>query len=313
MMSLTKTIFKICCLAFIHQVGPISAQDPYRFAPASNVAYETILQFYQYDKGVPFDVKTVEIKESPDYIREKIAFRGINGSCVVGYLAIPKHGSRPFPCVLQVHGLGVSKEDFWQEMYHHGEHVTESLLASGIAVFALDLPYHGDRAYEGDFVSPVEMLFKQGWGYRIRDMAIQSTMEFRRAIDYLETKDNIDQNNIGSIGYSFGSIISSILTGIDDRISVSVICSPAIVKPRPFWTGDISGFAPQTFLRAYNNRPILLLVPRNDEFNCTVNEAAQLFDLIEGENKNLIYYDSGHALPLEHASEAVDWFLKYLK
>ncbi len=238
---------------------------------------------------------------------------GINGSYVVGYLAIPKHGSKPFPCVLQVHGLGVSKEDFCQEMYHHGEQVTESLLALGIAVFALDLPYHDDRAYEGEFVSSVEVLFKHGWGYRICDMVIQSTIEFRRAIDYLETNDNIDQNNIGSIGYSFGSIISSILAGIDDRISVSVIWSPAIVKPRPFWTGDISGFAPQTFLRAYKNRPVLLLVPRNDEFNCTVKEAEQLFDLIGEENKNLIYYDSGHSLPLEHASEEVDWFVKYLK
>jgi len=56
-----------------------------------------------------------------------------------------------------------------------------------------------------------------------------------------------------------------------------------------------------------------MLQPENDDFNCTVAEAKQLYDLIEGDHKEFILYHSGHALPAEHAPVAVDWFLKYLK
>ncbi len=291
-------------------------EQPNKLIPVGDEAYEAILQFYQYDKDIPLQLRVVDSEENEIYKREKIVFTGINNSRVVGYLATPTTGEQPYPCVLQMHGLNVSKSDYWEEnYYHHSELVTKGLLSSGYAVLALDMPYHGDRLYESDFESPVEMLFKNGWGYRIRDMAIQSTIEYRRALDYLETRQDIDSNRIGAIGYSFGSVVTFILTGVDERIKSTVVCATAFIKPRSFFPPKehLSGFAPQNFVRSFNNRPFLMLAAENDNFNCTVDEAKQLFNMVEGKNKELLFYDSKHKLPKEHALAAVDWFIRYLK
>ncbi len=314
------SILKRFSLLFLFLIGlsvlsSAQEQGVYQLKAVSDDVYNAIIQFYEYDREIPIELRTVERIENNDYVREKVVFNGINNSQVTGYLAIPKTGEPPYPCVLQMHGMTASKSDFWEEQYHYGELVTQGLLSSGYAVLALDMPYHGERLYENDFESTRITLFRKGWGYRIRDMVIQSTIEYRRAIDYLETRDEINKDFIGAIGYSLGSVVTFILTGVDNRVKTSIVCSTAIIKPRNFFPSEeyLSGVAPQTFTRAINNRPFLILAAENDDFNCTVDEAKQLCNLIEGDNKELIFYDSGHVLPKEHAPVAVNWFIDNLK
>jgi len=38
----------------------------------SDEAYQAVLQFYQYDEGMPLDARVVEKQLTPDYIREKV-------------------------------------------------------------------------------------------------------------------------------------------------------------------------------------------------------------------------------------------------
>ena len=289
--------------------------DTYQLKAVNDEVHDAILQFYQYDKTIPLDLRTVDSIENESYIRGKFVFSGINNSQVVGYLAIPKQGQPPYPCVLQMHGMTVSKNDFWVEEYHHGELVTEGLLSAGYAVLALDMPYHGDRLYENNFESTLITLFRKGYGFRIRDMVVQSTIEYRRAIDYLSTLPDIDINRIGAIGYSLGSVVTFNLAGVDDRIKTIIVCSIVAINPRTFPIPEkyLSGIASQTFIPYLYNKPILILAAKNDSFCCTVQEAEQLYNLINGESKELIFYDSGHKLPPEHAPEATNWFKNNLK
>lgn len=282
--------------------------------PVKEEVYKTIVQFYQYDKNIPYTSNKVEIIETDVYLREKIIFQGINNIKVIGYLAIPKTGTAPYPCVLQMHGLAVSKSDFWEEEYHYGELVTQKLLDSGYAVLALDMPYHGDRIYENDFIPANTTLFKNRWGYHTRDMVVQSTIEYRRAIDYLETRTDIDKDKIGAIGYSLGSVITFNLTGIDDRVKCTVVCTTAIIKPRPFFPPKehLSGIAPQSFIPYIKNTPVLILAAENDKFNCTVDEANALFELLQMDEKKIIFYDCNHKLPKEHAKDVFNWFVTHL-
>lgn len=308
-------LFIFFLLLIIKSNSTFAQEDSSNFLiPVGEEAYNAILQFYQYDKNIPFNLKTVEIVDKDKYTREKIVFQGVNNSKVIGYLAIPKTGNPPYPCVLQMHGLAVSKSDFWEMEYHYGELVTHNLLSSGYAVLALDMPYHGDRSYENDFESIGTILFKKGRGYYIRDMAVQSTIEYRRAIDYLETRTDINPDKIGALGYSFGSVITFNLTGIDDRIKCAVVCATAVIKPRPFFPSKefLSGFAPQSFIPYIKNRPLLMLAAKKDDFNCTEEEAKILYDLIGENEKEIIFYDSNHKLPKEHAKDASNWFLSHL-
>jgi len=278
-------------------------------------AYQVILQFYQYDKDIPLDAAVVEKLDREEYVREKIVFRGANDFRVPGYLAIPKVGNPPYPCILQIHGMTLSKSDFWDsDSYHKGNLITKHLLAEGIAVFALDAQYHGERSIYNDFESTAVMLFRQQRINRLREMVVQTIVDYRRAIDYLETRREIDLNRIGLIGYSLGGSMSFVLTGVDPRIKATIACvSPTLSRQR--WTDqhNISAIVPYNFVRAINGRPILMLMGKNDDFNYTVEEARALYDLIEGDSKEIHFYDSKHSLPEEHAFKALEWFKDHIK
>ena len=278
-------------------------------------AFQAILQFYQYDRDIPLDEAVVETMDEEQYVREKIVFKGARDFRVPGYLAIPKAGTPPYPCVLQIHGMTLSKEDFWRsDSYHRGHLLTPALLKEGIAVLALDAQYHGERIIYNDFQSTVVMVFRKGWINRLREMVVQTVVDYRRAIDYLETRKEFDLDRIGVIGYSLGGAMAFALTGVDPRIKVLTACvTPSLIRPRWPDQHHISAIAPTNFARAIQGRPTLMLMGRNDTGQCTVAEARARFDLIEGESKELVFYESGHRLPEEHISKAVEWFQNHLK
>ena len=280
----------------------------------SDDAFQAILQFYQYDKEIPLDDVLVEKEDRESYVREKIVFRGGRDYRVPGYLAIPKTGTPPYPCVLQIHGMTLSKDEFWKsDSYQKAHLLTKDLLAEGYAVLALDAQYHGERIIFNDFQSTLVMVFRMGWINRLREMVVQTVLDYRRAIDYLETRKEIDSNQIGVIGYSLGGVQTFVLTGVDPRIKVITACvTPSFTRQR--WPNqyNLSAVDPSNFVRAIQGRPTLMLMGRNDEGQCTVEEAKALFERIEGESKELIFYDSGHRLPAEHVLKAVEWFKKHL-
>ena len=97
----------------LSQLSSAQEEESYDFKTVKKEVYNAILQFYQYDKTILLELRTVDSIENESYKRKTVVFNGINNSRVVGYLAIPKKGQPPYPCVLQMHGMTVSKNDFW--------------------------------------------------------------------------------------------------------------------------------------------------------------------------------------------------------
>ena len=163
---------------------------------------------------------------------------------------------------------------------------------------------------------PGKMVFERGWMHRYRDLVVQSVVEYRRALDYLDTREEIDANRAGMIGYSMGGHMTFILTGIDPRIDVSVACVTPSMTERmmSIRIKEKASFviAPYEFAAAVDSRPFLMLMGRSDPAY-SVGEAEQLHDLIGGSSKKLIWYESEHRLPDEYIGDAVDWFQSHLK
>ncbi|MGB6866857.1 MAG: hypothetical protein WBE11_14305 [Candidatus Aminicenantaceae bacterium] len=111
-----------------------------------------------------------------------------------------------------------------------------------------------------------------------------------------------------------GGAMAFVLTCIDPRIKVITACvTPSIIRQRWPDQHNLSAIAPTNFVRAIQGRPTLMLMGRNDEGQCTVEEAQALYDMIQGESKELVFYDSGHRLPEEHVPKALEWFKGHLK
>lgn len=275
--------------------------------PIGQEGFEVMRQFFDYDQGIPLEARIVERLDEPGYVREKIVFRGPRNSRVPGYLAIPKNGSAPYPCVILLHGIGSSKESWWEDnSFSSGGQLTKKLLKSGFAVLTLDAEYHGERSANNDFESPEVFTFQKGWYMRARDMIVQSVIEHRRAMDYLATRNEIDTSRLGIIGYSMGGMMTFNLTAVDPRIKVAVACVAPILK-EPYSAMAVHNFAP--FI---TSQPFLMLMGNTDERNYTKEEAQQLHDIIISNTKEMVFYESGHKLPGEWTKRATEWMEKYL-
>jgi fermentation-respiration switch protein FrsA (DUF1100 family) len=91
-------------------------------------------------------------------------------------------------------------------------------------------------------------------------------------------------------------------------VKVAVACVP------PERTGERCDpvIAPRNFARALKDRPFLMQVARHDPFY-TVEQAQQLFDLIPGSQKEIVFYDSDHRLPPDYVPKAAAWLQDGLK
>ena len=275
-------------------------------------ATSTLYQAYEYDRTIPLESRVVEEIKKDGTVRQKIVFRGVQGFLVPSYLEYPAEGKSPFPCVLLLHGWSGAKEHWWKDGgYISGGNVRQALLKTGFAVMALDAQCHGDRIAQNDFapvnhfVDPaLEKHPRKGY-FTQRDIYIQTTRDYRRAIDYLETRSEIIASRIGAIGYSMGGAQTFLLTGVDDRVKVSVACcTPADrIKTSPI--------APQNFTRGLGNRPFLMIMGRTDEM-CSMEQANGLHVLIESTAKELIMIDAGHKLPVDYVPRAIEWIQKHL-
>lgn len=120
-----------------------------------------------------------------------IPFDGIR---MPAYFRVPERVGKP-PCVILLGGLDTTKEDYLS--------IADLCLQRGLATLAFDGPGQG------------ETLFEMRWRTDF-ELAVIA------AIDYLETRPEIDRNRIGIIGRSMGGCYAPKTAAIDDRIKALV-------------------------------------------------------------------------------------------
>jgi dienelactone hydrolase len=172
------------------------------------------------------------------------------------------------------------------------------LLDKGYAVMALDAQYHGERAVYNDYIDPGEMVFQRNWRIRYSNLLTQTIVDYRRAIDYLASRDDIDTTRVGVIGYSMGGHMTFILGAVDPRIKAVVACVVPATPGMPI--------AASTFARSMGSAPLLMMMAEHDQFY-SVEQAQQLYDAVPGNDKAIHFFDSGHSLPVEYVAQVLDW------
>lgn len=290
----------------------LRAEDPAPIEWLGEEAARALAEVYAYDRTVPLEPRIVDRIERDGTVREKIVFRGAQGFLVPGYLQYPVESKGPLPCVLLLHGWSGSKESWWQDGgYLSGGNVRKGLLGAGLAVLALDAQCHGDRISQNDF-APVNHFADPALGDKPRkgyftqpEIYMQTTRDYRRAIDYLETRPDIDAQRIGLVGYSMGGTQAFLLTGVERRVDVAVAC--VVPMERSKW----SPIAPQNFAGGIGDRPFLMIMGETDTM-CPVDQARRLHELIKSSKTDLLFLDAGHKLPLDYVPHAIAWIKQHL-
>lgn len=290
-----KTVRKVTAAA--GRAARVTAATAHKMFAAPG--WETLRAAYDYDASAP-DVKETSVANDKMMV-VKLAFTGPGGKPVSGVFLRPK-AEGTYPCALVAHGLTQNKEAA-VDMFG------KALVAKGIAVLALDAPEHGAG----------QSANKRYWTEHVITIAVhEGDRNYRRALDYLTTRPDVDMQQIGMLGYSMGAIMSSILGAVDDRITAFAL----IVGGDPFLpiakaTPDdktraaILQVSPSLFIGHIQSHPISMYNGLTDVV--VVPPAAKLLQAAAPQPKQVIWYNGGHNTPQATRTQAVEWLAKQLK
>lgn len=172
----------------------------------------------------------IEREEREHYILEKLML-DLNGiEPVPAYFITPKRneasstgkaGDSRFPVILFNHSHGgrydIGKDELLKgNTYLVDPPYAQALAKAGYAALAIDAWNFGERRGRTESELFKEMLWRGRvlWGMMVYDSL--------KAIDYLQTRDDVCHERIGTLGMSMGSTMSWWVAALDPRIKVCV-------------------------------------------------------------------------------------------
>lgn len=299
-----------CCglIAFI--TNETLAEDALPYPRVSEEAFKARLPFFDYNASVPLEARVVREWDRDGTVRQKIAFRGAQGFMVPGYIEFPEAAKRPCALVLLVHGWSQSKEGWFDERKETTNVVRRALIDAGYAVLALDAATHGERAHEIDFqdVNPFDdpSAPPRRNYFTYTEIAVQTVKDYRRALDYLAERGDVDMDRIGLVGYSMGGMDAFYLLSVEPRIKTAVACVP------PLFSEGYGPTSPIDYTWGAQGKSMLLCLGRNDDMNDPARVEASYHQYIEGPGTKLIWYDADHDLKSLYVDDAIKWITAQL-
>ncbi|MFH1824866.1 MAG: alpha/beta fold hydrolase [Candidatus Firestonebacteria bacterium] len=298
---------------------------------------ERFLKIYKkllgkFPSKVPFLTRIIERKEYDDYIREKVIFQSEIKESIFAYFLIPKKSyyQEGLPVVICLHQHGghfaLGKSEIVGRIGNKNQQYGLELVKRGYAVFAADSRCFEERQkfWDGDGIYSHRLLLE---GKTLAGMFI---WDIKRAIDWLESRKEINPNRIGLIGHSMGAMQALILTPLEKRIKVVMASCGAKVLKIAFLRGDdipwsyqIPGFMKTGDLPLLYSmiapKPFLLLGRSSDkvstleEQKVVKKEVMKIYKCL-GKEECFSYYleDGGHAFSFTMRERAYKWLKKWL-
>lgn len=141
-----------------------------------------------------------------------------------------------------------------------------------------------------------------------RDLVIRQVKDMRRAIDYLETRADIDADALAYYGYSWGGRMGPIALVADDRLQTGIL-NQAGLQHLAFPETSVLNYLPRVDV------PVLQFNGRYDSDFRFETAAKPFFDLLgtRPEDKKHMVAPTGHFVPRATVvGETLDWLDKYL-
>ena len=132
--------------------------------------------------------------------------------------------------------------------------------------------------------------------------------DFKRTLDYLTGRNDLDQSKIGYFGWSWGAIVGAIIPAIDERIKVVIVTGGGLTLQVPLPEVDQLNYLPRI------NQPFLSLNGKYDHFFPLESSQKPMLDLLgtPSEYKKYLSYETTHQVPRnELIKESLDWLDKY--
>jgi len=266
--------------------------------PCSDEAFRIYKSLYKYSHTELDAIVESRDETQVDRILEKVTFNTAYGSeRMIAYIYLPKKSFQPpyqpvifFPPA----GIPSTIEDFPPEP-------ARTILNSGRAFI---FPVYHDT-FERN-VPPSWKWTKES----NRDHVIMASKDLGRTIDYLQTRSDLDTDNLAYFGMSWGAWMGIILTAVDERFKTVILTAGGLSEGDYLPEMRPLNFAPRV------TSPTLILNGKYDRYFPVELNVKVLLDLLGSseKNKKLVLLEAGHDVwsNNKYRREVLDWLDQYL-
>ncbi len=284
------------------------------------------------EKKQPLDVRVVEEVKTAKYVRKKLTYQAGPGAVnrVPAYLLIPHERAGRLPAVLCLHptspmlGKGVPAGLGGKEDRHYAVHLAER----GYVTLAPDYVHSGDYAFDP---------YRNGFA----SATMLGIWNHMRAVDLLQSLEEVDGNRIGVLGHSLGGHNSMFVAVFDERIRC-VVSNCGFCSFPTYMKGNIKGWSHDGYMprlrTLYDLKPqkvpfdftevVAALAPRAFLASAPVRDhnfdvqgvkdclqaARPVYQLLGAEDRLTANYpDCDHNFPDEVRAVAYRWLDRWLK
>jgi serine/threonine protein kinase/dienelactone hydrolase len=246
---------------------------------------------------------------STDWVKERVTFNAAyGGERIIGVLYLPKNAKPPYQTVIYFPGI--------QAAFRNSSEVLENdlefqvflsfLVKNGRAV--LYPVYKGTMERASESLAPVVMGSKNAT-HQFTEYLIQVIKDFKRSVDYLGTRPDIDGGKLAYYGMSWGGWMGAYIPAVEERLKASILLAGSfdLVNPRP---------RPEARETNYVTRVKIPTLMLNGRYDSGCETAIKpMFDMLgtPKEDKDWKLYDTDHIPPKnEFIKETLAWLDKYL-
>ena len=269
---------------------------------ATDEEFELIARQYEYDEA-PLDARVTKVESAiGDWTVEEISFdAAYENETMTAYLYLPVDHKAPFQTVVYFMGSAGLFRDVFDPETDANIRWFDFIIKSGRAVLFPILQSTYQRDDETNTDAPnTSNYYKERFIMRGKDI--------KRSIDYLETRDDIDAENIAFYGFSWGAAVGGAIGAIEPRIKCLILSSGGLFSEECQKEVDVLHYLPRV------KQPVLML---NGRYDVIFSNASQfsMFKLLgtDEEHKKHIILEGNHILPRGFLIvETLKWLDTYL-
>jgi hypothetical protein len=284
-------------LALAHEPIDRPSRDYFAERPVSDDIFEVYRRLYAYDTTALND-EVVANEEAEHWTREEIELDAAYGNeRLTVFLFFPRDAEPPYRPIVYFPGSNA--------IYRRDNPAPEDfrfpfLITSGHAVLF--------PVYKGTFERGTGLASDiQDETNFYREHVIQWSKDLGRAIDYLETRSDIEMGQLGYVGMSWGSAMAPVMMAMEPRIKASVLISGGLVLQPTQPEVDPFNFLPRVRVPTH-----MVNVP-NDYFYPLDTSQRPFYQFLGAERKDRVLLEGGHLPPMNDvARETLDWFDQHL-
>jgi dienelactone hydrolase len=263
---------------------------------------------YAYDAFAPLDLNIETTADEGNVTISSISYRS-QGQVLRATLVAPAKASPSMPGVLFVRDADASS-------------------AGDASVFFDDAKWLARRG--GVSLIPDFTWTLPGWSQRLRSYAtdardtVANVIDIRRSLDMLAASDGVDKSRLALVGQGIGATYDALMTGVDSRPIAAVFAAPELslakrfeagAKPPPdpaAYEAGLAVFDTRAALGRSSFAQSLLQFAKHDRY-VPASDANDLADAVPGNNKSVVFYDTGHTFALDAvADERRAWLAGHL-